>query len=185
MLDIIYRYDQLTGKKQYESSDTRCKFYNSYHWGQRKLLIGEIYFLTKYNDPKKIILYIGAADGYHIDFLAKLFPHNRFILYDPGTFKINPSQQIEIHKKFFTDSEAKKYRAMGKSILFISDIRNLDVIKNIKDKDENRADDIIVEDLTKQQRWIEIIKPYKSMDSGSPSRIRTYGQVINSHLLYR
>ncbi|AYV79690.1 MAG: polyA polymerase regulatory subunit [Faunusvirus sp.] len=163
MPDIIYRYDQLVERKKYESSDTRSKFYNSYHWGQRKLLINEIYFLTKYNDPTKIILYIGAADGYHIDFLAKMFPKNKFILYDPGTFKIKSSQQIEIHKQFFTDQEARKYVGRGNNILFISDIRNLNVVKNIKNKNEKEADDIIVEDLNKQRKWIEIIRPYRSI----------------------
>ena len=59
------------------------------YWGQRKLLFSEIQFLTNvssYNVPLNqcVLVYIGAAGGAHIPFLAKLFPQLRMILYDPG-----------------------------------------------------------------------------------------------------
>ncbi|AYV79689.1 MAG: polyA polymerase regulatory subunit [Faunusvirus sp.] len=161
MPDIIYKYDQLTARKKYEKKPHA--HVKDMHWGQRKLLIGEVYFLTKYFDPTKIILYVGAADGYHIKFMAEvMFPKNKFILYDPAHFKIKATQQIEIHKAFFTDADAKKYAANGANILFISDIRNLDVQKARKADNVHMFDDIVVEDLTRQRKWVEIIRPYRS-----------------------
>ena len=46
------------------------------HYGQRKLLLSEIEFITNYydeldKDKPKIFLYVGAAHGYHIYYLAK------------------------------------------------------------------------------------------------------------------
>ena len=43
------------------------------HWGQRKLLISEIEFLTKYSRKNDTILYIGAAPGIHINILIHLY----------------------------------------------------------------------------------------------------------------
>ena len=63
---------------------------NTIHWGQRKLLIGEIEFLTRYWDPVKyptpVVLYVGAASGEHLIILGKLFPTIRWILIDPAKF---------------------------------------------------------------------------------------------------
>jgi hypothetical protein len=59
------------------------------HWGQRKLLLTEIDFLTQTLSSKneKIdVIYAGAAHGTHIKFLFNLFPNIRFHLYDPAIF---------------------------------------------------------------------------------------------------
>lgn len=64
------------------------------HWGQLKLLMSEIKFLTQiYQESNKVwptntIVYIGSAPGYHIPMLMKLFPHFRMILIDPCPFQI-------------------------------------------------------------------------------------------------
>ena len=56
-------------------------------WGQRKLLITEIDFLTRYYDyyrkgEKKYLLYVGASPGIHINYLIYMFPVLNYILYD-------------------------------------------------------------------------------------------------------
>ena len=44
------------------------------HWGQRKLLLSEIEFLTLYAAPGDLVLYAGAAPGGHIPYLARPLP---------------------------------------------------------------------------------------------------------------
>ena len=59
------------------------------HWGQRKLLLTEIDFLTQTlssKDDKIDIIYAGSAHGTHIKILFDLFPNIRFHLYDPAIF---------------------------------------------------------------------------------------------------
>jgi hypothetical protein len=75
------------------------------HWGQRKLLLSEIQFLTKYydlfdNNKKKYVLYVGAAHGIHIPVLSKLFPELNFILYDPSKFRIKENDKIKYIMNF-------------------------------------------------------------------------------------
>src|SRR5271170_7957656 len=73
--------DQDCRKLQYRKR--RGEWKPQLHWGQRKLLLNEIEFLTVYGDRSDTIIYIGAADGLHLEYLSKLFPNHNFILYDP------------------------------------------------------------------------------------------------------
>ena len=100
-------------------------FKKALHWGQRKLLISEIEFLTLYGDRSKTIVYIGAADGKHILYLSKLFPNHIFILYDQSNFdqKLYEIHNIQIKKQFFTTVDAMEYN--NKDVIVISDIRNM------------------------------------------------------------
>jgi hypothetical protein len=63
------------------------------HWGQRKLLLSEIEFLTDWAplDRDSIVVYAGAAPGTHIAFLAEMFPRLSFVLVDPSEFKVHGS----------------------------------------------------------------------------------------------
>lgn len=94
------------------------------HWGQRKLLVAEIEFLTTYHSQADVCVYIGAAPGTHIPFLAQLFPFLRFILVDPSSFAISESYNVIIHQIFATPEFCSTFRSM-KTIL-ISDIRTAD-----------------------------------------------------------
>lgn len=58
------------------------------HWGQRKLLLSEIQFITMYASKAKYVIYAGAAPGMHTLFLSELFPNHKFILIDPVEFKV-------------------------------------------------------------------------------------------------
>jgi hypothetical protein len=127
----------------------------SCHWGQKKLLLSEIQFLT--NVCKKLntkslkdyaVVYVGAADGFHFPILYNLFPELIWILYDPGKFSkesyMHPQKhKVKIFNQFFTDEtiiHAQK-NAENRKILFISDIR-------VAPKDEQVSVDMI-----NQARW--------------------------------
>lgn len=56
------------------------------HIGQRKLILSEVQFLTKYKT--RYCIYAGAAPGHKNHLLSKLFPHVKFIMVDPNKFEI-------------------------------------------------------------------------------------------------
>lgn len=134
------------------------------HYGQRKLLLSEIEFITlmydKYKLLKKkkvILLYVGAAPGYHIPILVKMFPNLHFHLYDPANFAINEKDRfhIKIFQDFFTDKYIKKYRDNKNPVLFVSDIRDPFY--------DNTKSDQLQNDMRLQQEWVLRIKPYGAM----------------------
>lgn len=93
-------------------------------WGQRKLLLTEILFLTKYAKNEKFTcVYAGAAPGQHIEYLSSLFPKITWILYDPAEFVVAETDKIKIHNTYFTITEARKYTG-APNLLFISDLRS-------------------------------------------------------------
>ena len=120
--DLILRPD--SPKLPYERRQNQIK--TAIHWGQRKLLISEIEFLTIHWDPKlipnPICVYAGAAPGIHIPFLSKLFPQVTFHLYDPARFEIQSTNKILLFNEYFTDEVASRYAGRN-DIFFVSDIR--------------------------------------------------------------
>lgn len=127
------------------------------HWGQRKLLLSELEFLTAYSEGKHRVLYAGSAPGTHIMELADMFPEQKFVLVDPNDFRCKESARIEIHQEFFTNEIAEKYKA--EKVLFISDIRtgNPDVMGAQEVEQRVKAD------MDAQLTWHSILKPYRSM----------------------
>jgi cap2 methyltransferase len=136
------------------------------HWGQRKLLLSEIEFLTLFA-PKgnAIVVYAGAAPGSHITLLLRLFPDIKFILYDPNrfnrglqSFSQSPDGQtrVDIHQCKFTQVEAQTYE--NQNILFLSDIRTANSSMTNEQSDER-----IDIDNQMQMEWIKIMKPRASM----------------------
>lgn len=98
-----------------------CK---TYHIGQLKLLISEIFFLTEKLekiDDYGICIYIGSAGGFHIPILANMFPNILFMLYDGAKHYINPTHNIIIHQELFLEHNVEMFKEMG--VYFISDIR--------------------------------------------------------------
>ena len=80
------------------------------HWGQRKLLLSEIEFLSLFipqlraraPPPKRIIvIYAGAAPGTHIPYLFDLFDNKsgdlQFALFDPAFWNIWPRSNTRFH----------------------------------------------------------------------------------------
>eukprot|EP00002_Diphylleia_rotans_P017913 TRINITY_DN3475_c0_g1_i1.p1 TRINITY_DN3475_c0_g1~~TRINITY_DN3475_c0_g1_i1.p1 ORF type:complete len:561 (-),score=88.29 TRINITY_DN3475_c0_g1_i1:168-1850(-) len=127
------------------------------HWGQRKLLLSEIEFLSMYGKKGHPVVYAGAAPGTHISYLVELFPDFEFFLYDPAPFTVKESNRVFCHQQLFTDEVAEKFA--GKQALFISDIRAADW--SLLSEDETDAQ--VREDMESQQRWHLIMQPLKSM----------------------
>ena len=133
------------------------------HWGQRKLLLSEIEFLTEYGEKSNTVVYAGAAPGSKNEYLASLFPDHKFIFIDPNPFheklkaaaEDNPN--ITLITGFFTDDSALKYK--DDHVLFISDIRTADN----KVMDEEKVEDTIVEDNRMQMSWHLKMEPEASM----------------------
>jgi hypothetical protein len=135
------------------------------HWGQLKLFLGTLQFLTKYVDPympEVHIVYAGSAPGFNISILTIMFPNVFWYLIDPNfqteykdtSLKQNPNVK-EIIADFFTNETAKKYQKKfkkTKGFFFISDIR-------ISSTDEIH----IFNDNKMQKDWIDIMKPEFSL----------------------
>lgn len=143
------------------------------HWGQRKLLLSEIEFLTLFykseayraNPAKKIyVIYAGASPGTHIKLLAKLFPKVHFVLYDPREFDpiLADHKHIKTHVQLFLDATAEEWIAQNhpkKHILFISDIRTAD--PHAMQSDDVEAH--IRQDNEWQKNWWRIMNPAMAM----------------------
>lgn len=125
------------------------------HWGPRKLLLMEIDFLCTHSNTQDTVLYIGAAPGHHIDYLANtLFPDLHFFLYDPAPFNKQLSElpNVSLFNEFFTMEEALQFKQFNKNLLFISDIRRL-----------QSDEDGLNEDMIKQSVWHKTIIPKASL----------------------
>jgi len=138
------------------------------HWGQRKLLLSEIEFLTKFGRRGKTVVYVGAADGEHDPFLSDLFPDYTLILYDPRDFHPQTvayaekyPDRIQIRQQFFTDDDVEEFSKRD-DVLFISDIRTMpeqvEGMPRVYPSDED-----VETDMRRQERWIKEMKPQAYM----------------------
>ena len=130
------------------------------HWGQRKLLLAEIEFLTRFSEPGACVVYAGAAPGTHTQYLIDLFPHLSFVLVDPSPFstQLQVQARCSVRQEAFTDAIAAEFAGRG-NILFISDIRSCDPNVSSPTTVERQ----VLQDMLAQQRWHDIIRPLKSM----------------------
>ena len=149
---IPYKYSQLINRLDYnESVKIPVK---KIHLGQLKLFFLELLFLSMWAKDGNKVLYVGAANGYHIGKLAELFPNLTFDLWDPCKFEIKETSNIKIFNYFFTNDDAKKYTIMGNNILFMCDIRTLTIGKFEKIKDTLGVDNIVSEDILCKQNGL-------------------------------
>jgi hypothetical protein len=136
-------------------------FKRALHWGQLKLFLSEVEFLTKVLEQVKsaninkqiVMVYAGAAPGHHIGFLQKLFPTIIFELYDPNNFVVKDNAKLHTHVQFFTDVDANYWASRTDIYLvFCSDIRT-----------EPATQENIVRNMNMQLKWWQIINPELSM----------------------
>jgi hypothetical protein len=144
--------------------------YKNIHWGQRKLHLGEVDFLTSYTNrnEKYTLVYAGAANGQHIPLLLKLFPNIEFHLYDPAPFssvvnnnptlKINPHKDPDAPVGFFTNNVSINYRST-KNLLFICDIRLAPSMKKSDPEYASIFEDNVANDMNIQKDWVNIMRP--------------------------
>lgn len=142
----------------------------SVHFGQRKLFLSEVEFLTNCCAEismekifKKIILiYAGAAPGLHLKLLSQMFPFIQFILIDPAKMCFESNEKINIKQEYFTNELALNLMEEfnDEIILFISDIRRFGPGAKLTDAEiENE----IIEDMRNQMNWYYILKPFRSL----------------------
>lgn len=132
------------------------------HWGQRKLLLSEIEFLTQVGRAAlegATVVYAGAAPGSHMDYLSSLFPFVHFILVDPAPFTVRPSDRIEIIQDLFTDELAVDISSKHDNVFFISDIRTADPDTDSGDEVERK----VASDMESQKRWHLLLNSKRSM----------------------
>ena len=186
----------------------------SQHWGQRKLLLTEIFFLSSFCVDRKVnVIYAGAAPGNHFNILCKLFPNVHFDLIDPEKwndyfiklhrsldqqnmsedvkhYKI--SNQVNVYHGFMSDGLAHKLcqqynKNFETDVLFISDIRptNIDSSSSCI----NDRDNIIQENQDMQLSWYKIIKSYfpnaYAMFKFKPSFIEEQSLYLKGDLYYQ
>jgi hypothetical protein len=156
----------------------------NFKWGQRKLLMHEMFFLTMslqsmqqhFSTPQKITcIYVGAAPGTHIVYLLDLFPMINFKLYDARQFdpklvrmsndKYRNRLQL-FSGSFFTNetaTELKQQRADDEQFLFISDIRSTSYDSGTGNEEKQKEnDELMKNDMDMQLDWHLILKPYIS-----------------------
>lgn len=123
------------------------------HWGQRKLLLSEIEFLTLCGSSENPVVYAGAAPGTHLTKLAEMFPHHTFYCYDPAPFNVKSLSNLHTYQTLFTDELAMAYR--GKDVLFICDIRAAES----RAEAANDVEESVGNDMDDQQRWFALMQP--------------------------
>lgn len=165
-------------------SPSKSKINSTLHWGQRKLLISEIEFLTRYalgprSREKFTLVYVGAAGGHHIPILVKLFPNVRFVLYDKGEFSPSLIKLASVYKGGNNDMNLNDIYADRNRVIIVkgyfdegiasmySDINNLLYISDIRDLDfggsGEKLNATIRKNMHQQDSWRRIMNPMGSM----------------------
>eukprot|EP00796_Vickermania_ingenoplastis_P004335 gene4335-3149_t len=127
--------------KPSECSTANAVVRKGLHFGQRKLLLSEVEFLSSIFEERGgdqrplLVVYAGAANGQHLPFLFQLFPSVKFVLIDPAPF-CKPVQEIakgksgpvvEIIAGYCTDELCQRLRETYHAeyeLLLVSDIRS-------------------------------------------------------------
>lgn len=136
------------------------------HWGQLKLFLSEFYVLINSKKELKNILYIGSAPGEHIYVLSKLFENYNYYLYDSGNFdkRLYELKNVKIYKKYFDDTELKKWKSFNENLFLISDIRTLTYSPESNSIESQKLNEKVVwEDMKLQEKWVTELEPLVSL----------------------
>lgn len=153
--DPVLKYDSRTGLAK-----------TTLGWGQRKLSITLIEFLTLYSKPGDLVVYAGAAPGTGLVYAISLFPELEFHLYDPRRFaqQLTTLANVKLYSDdrngWFTDDTAQRYGAIqnpppgqkARRVLLVSDIRNRIDREQFVDAEKK-----VLADMLAQQRWFQIM----------------------------
>lgn len=145
-----------SGRTQYQRRVGEAK--TVVHWGQLKLLLSEIEFLTEHSRDQDVVVYAGAAPGTHTEFLASLFPKLSFVLVDPAEFHCQQTDRITVLQQLFTDELAESFASLEGRLLFVSDIRAID-----KQMSSREVEEQVQRDMQMQQGWVQKMRPRVSM----------------------
>lgn len=140
----------------------------SVKFGQLKLLVSEISFLTLYWEPSQfpspLCIYVGAAPGNHTKILADFFPQINFHLYDTQAFSrdLNTCPNVRIFQQYFRDEDVKAYQGIP-GVFFISDIRSLQYPQGASYRPSLAVEEIAWGDMRMQERWVKELRPVWSL----------------------
>eukprot|EP00466_Bigelowiella_natans_P002175 jgi/Bigna1/44341/e_gw1.93.28.1 len=140
-------------RRKYRRRKNEFKSVN--HWAQRKTVVQEIEFLTKYAKQGDYIVYIGAAPAMHFNYLVELFPTLTWELYDlpENKYHIEPSESVRIHTSMLTEDDLKAWAESRENVLLIS---------GLKPKNERNRDAIYAY-LDMQETVYKAIQPRKAL----------------------
>ena len=137
------------------------------HWGQRKLLLSEVEFLTDATrdlGPVDVLVYAGAAPGDHLPILIQMFKGliSNWELFDETPYSwVSDTQNVIQHHQYLDEAGLSYLGAkyMGSQMVFISDIRSSDyrTVSAI----ENDAQ--ILRDMELQQSWVQVLRPSRAI----------------------
>lgn len=163
--DTLFTFGNGDGQKQFVKDD----IWENLHIGQMKLLLSEMQALIYYTDTTvvKNFVYIGAAHGFHIYVLAKLFPTFNFYLYDISTGwdkRLYQEENVFINNHYFEKDDIKYWQEKNEPLILVSDIRNLDVGDAKKKEEDIDAFEVLVDaDMRLQEYWVKELKPYLAL----------------------
>jgi len=138
------------------------------HFGQRKLFMSEIEFLTLHARPNDTVVYAGAAPGTHLRLLREMFAglELRFVLVDPAFTRADvdtrSSEGCHIIRDLFEvegadpNCAASYYRR--DDVLFISDIRS-----NSSTEGRPPSQRDVERDMDLQRRCVDAMRPRAGM----------------------
>src|SRR5437868_1298596 len=180
-MDYITKYDKLTKQTSYNNVTKHINNHGKEppKSGQIKLLLSEILFLTKCANDGDTVLYVGAGSqdqsggtkvmgGNHIRILLKLFPNLNWELFDKGFIDVTNNPNVRKYQRYFEDDDCQNYQKQN--VLFICDIRNIDIGKSksigkqikdrlIKKEIEQDLSNIMSDDMQKQFKWCQLMNP--------------------------
>lgn len=124
------------------------------HWGQRKLLIMELFFCSLLK--VETVIYIGAAPGNHLNFLAGEFPKLQFICFDPKPFAKIDKRNVAIVEREFTIKDAQHYANI--QVALICDLRTCEL-----EDDQKKIEAAIAKDNAFQNEIVLKMQPVHCM----------------------
>ena len=157
----------LTRRYHHRSTQHASDHHQTMHWGQLKLLISEIEFLTPFFGEVFHVVYAGAAPGIHIPILSMMFPSMHFILVDPLASVIADGEywNIKVMQVHMTDELAQTFASQFQSdqLLFISDVRVGTNKRSPHHESDKAHQKRIKKDMDDQKKWVKIMSPLSSM----------------------
>jgi len=172
------------------------------HWGQRKLFLTELDFLLKHSKEGDTVIYIGAAPGRHIKYLAELVDDVSFHLYDRTPFdtRLNAQSNIVLKNMYFDEETVYDYlddeenlytnEETGESkILFLSDIRTADTsneerhISELKIANDMQLQKVLYEQLNPRKAHLKFRLPYLHVKNNPVLRGATTFQYLSGELM--
>ena len=143
----------------------------SRHFGQRKLLIAEIEFLTLFGCPGMTVVYPGSAPGTHLPMLIRLFPLMSYVLVDPAFTEEDARRLGEAARGLAAPCSlevlAERFESEGggrNSARFWAGRPDVLLISDVRLAAGNRPTDAEVrQDMDLQAEWARIMRPVAGM----------------------